>query len=149
MIFRHQNYPKNPSLRQIQVGSRLGPRRSGKLRLHMEGVPHLKKNRTNLRIKSIKSGFFFIFIFFIYFSFFSFLFFFLLSVFSFYTFFKTAVHRPHIGKDNNISRKIEHISNSFFFFPFFLFFFFSYFLSLFFPFFSFSYPFFVAETFFF
>ena len=36
----------------IQVGSRPGPRRDGKIRLHMEGLPHLKENRTNLKKKS-------------------------------------------------------------------------------------------------
>ena len=32
-----------------QAGSGLGPRRAGKLRLHMEGLPHLKDNRINLK----------------------------------------------------------------------------------------------------
>ena len=36
----------------LQVGSRLGPRRAGKLRLHMKGLPHLKENRINLKKKS-------------------------------------------------------------------------------------------------
>ena len=41
-----------PSVRpSIQVGSRLGPRRAGKLRLHMEGLSHLKENRINLKKK--------------------------------------------------------------------------------------------------
>ena len=45
----HHPSPIHPS---IQVGSRLGPRRDGKIRLHTEGLPHLKENRTNLKKKS-------------------------------------------------------------------------------------------------
>ena len=41
--------PPPPSL---QVGDRLGPRRAGKLRLHIEGLPHLKENRINLKKES-------------------------------------------------------------------------------------------------